>query len=91
MWWMIAIVALVILGQCFIIDPKDDKPISQFKAIVILVLSWVLWLSTMIIVMTNSYFITPIIKDYEKGTIVKVETITVQGADTKKIVEYKYR
>lgn len=35
--------------------------------------------------------ITNIVKSYQKGQIVKCETITIEGTDTVKIVKYKYK
>ena len=39
---------------------------------------------------SNSLFITYTINDYHKGTIIKVETITIQDTDTVKVIKYKY-
>lgn len=35
--------------------------------------------------------ITDIVEAYQKGHIVKCETITIEGTDTVKIVKYKYK
>jgi uncharacterized membrane protein YqgA involved in biofilm formation len=35
--------------------------------------------------------ITNIVESYQKGQIVKCETITVEGTDTVKITKYKYK
>lgn len=68
-----------------------DKPVNPDKKEIIILLSFILWLFTFIMATTNSRFITDTINDYHKGAIVKVETITIQGVDTTKIVKYKYK
>lgn len=35
--------------------------------------------------------ITNIVESYQKGQIVKCETITIEGTDTVKITKYKYK
>lgn len=90
MWWIIAITASIILIQIFLLG-YYDKPINPGKKAIVILLSFILWLFTLIVVATNSRFITDTINDYHKGAIVKVETITIQGVDTTKIVKYKYK
>lgn len=90
MWWIIAITASIILIQAFLLG-YFDKPVNPVKKAIIMLLSFILWLFTFIVVATNSLFITDIINDYHKGDIIKVETTTIQGADTTKIVKYKYK
>lgn len=90
MWWIIIIVSLLILGQMFLLKEKDDSidPINKFM---IMIISLILYIFTLLIVSFNTNFITPTIKDYEKGIIVKVETITIQDTDTVKVIKYKYK
>jgi hypothetical protein len=90
MWWITIIVSLLILGQMFLLKEKDDSidPINKFMIIII---SLILYIFTLLIASFNTYFITATIKDYEKGIIIKVETTTIQGADTTKLVKYKYK
>lgn len=90
MWWIIAITASIILIQAFLLG-YFDKPVNSGKKAIIMLLSFILWLFTFIVVATNSLFITDIINDYHKGAIIKIETITIQGVDTTKIVKYKYK
>lgn len=90
MWWIIAIPSVLILMQVFLLG-YHDKPVHPAKKTIIMLLSFALWLFTFIVVATNSLFITDIINDYHKGTIIKVENITIQGTDTTKIVKYKYK
>ena len=90
MWWIIAIMASIILIQTFLLG-YDDKPVDHDKKEIIILLSFILWLFTFIIATTNSRFITDTINDYHKGAIIKIETITIQGTDTTKIVKYKYK
>lgn len=68
-----------------------NKPVNPGKKVIIILLSFILWLFTFIIATTNSLFITGTINDYHKGAIIKIETITIQGVDTTKIVKYKYK
>lgn len=90
MWWIIAITSSIILLQIFLLGEEDTNmnPINKF---IIIILSVVLFIFTLLIASFNTYFITPTIKDYEKGAIIKVENITIQGTDTTKIVKYKYK
>jgi hypothetical protein len=90
MWWTIAITASIILIQAFLLG-CDDKPVNPGKKAIIILLSFILWLFTFIIAITNSRFITDTINDYHKGAIIKVETITIQDVDTVKVVKYKYK
>lgn len=90
MWWIIAITSLIILIQMFLLG-YYDKHVNPGKKAIIVLLSFILWLFTFIVVTTNSHFITDIINDYHKGNIIKVETITIQGADTTKLIKYKYK
>lgn len=90
MWWIIAITASIILIQAFLLG-YFDKPVNSVKKAIIMLLSFILWLFTFIVVATNSLFITDIINDYHKGDIIKVETITIQDVDTVKVVKYKYK
>lgn len=89
MWWIIAITSSIILIQSYLLG-YCDKPVSSIKKAIVILLSFILWLFTLIITTYNSLFITDIINDYHKGNIIKVETITIQGTDTTKIVKYKY-
>lgn len=90
MWWIIAITASIILIQAFLLG-YFDKPVNSGKKAIIMLLSFILWLFTFIVVATNSLFITDIINDYHKGNIIKVETITIQDVDTVKVIKYKYK
>lgn len=90
MWWIIAITASIILIQMFLLG-YYDKPINPGKKAIVILLSFILWLFTLIVVATNSRFITETINDYHKGVIIKVETITIQGVDTVKVIKYKYK
>lgn len=90
MWWIIAITASIILIQAFLLG-YFDKPVNPGKKAIIMLLSFILWLFTFIVVATNSLFITDIINDYHKGAIIKVETITIQDVDTVKVIKYKYK
>lgn len=74
----------------FLLKEKDKrtKPICKF---LIIIFSMMLFLFTLLIVSFNTYFITKTIEDYKKDIIVKVETTTIQGADTVKVIKYKYR
>lgn len=90
MWWIIIITSAIILIQMFLLG-YFDKPVSSGKKTMIILLSLILWLFTFIVATTNYLFITDIINDYHKGDIIKVETITIQGVDTIKIVKYKYK
>lgn len=90
MWWIIAIASLIMIGQMCLLGKKDDS-INPINKYIIMMCSCALFLFTLFIVSFNTYFITATIKDYEKGIIVKVETTTIQGADTTKIVKYKYK
>lgn len=90
MWWIITITASIILIQAFLLG-YFDKPVNPAKKAIIMLLSFILWLFTLIVVATNSLFITDIINAYHKGDIIKVETTTIQGADTVKVIKYKYR
>lgn len=69
----------------------SDRPVNPSKKAIIILLTFILWLFTAIIVTTNSLFITGTINDYHKGVIVKVETITIQDTDTVKVIKYKYK
>jgi hypothetical protein len=90
MWWITIIVLAIMLGQTFLLTEKDNdiNPINQFM---ILILSLVLYIFTLLVVSFNTNFITPTIEDYEKGAIIKVENITIQGTDTVKVIKYKYK
>lgn len=90
MWWIIAITASIILIQMFLLG-YYDKPVNPGKKAIVILLSFILWLFTLIIAMFNSWFITDTINDYHKGAIVKVETITIQDVDTVKVIKYKYK
>lgn len=90
MWWIIAITTSIILMQTFLLG-YYDKPVNPGKKAIIILLSFILWLFMLIVTTTNSLFITDIINDYHKGDIVKVETITIQGIDTVKVIKYKYK
>ena len=43
------------------------------------------------VLLNHSDFVTDKIEDYQKGQIVKQETITVEDGDTIKVVKYKYK
>lgn len=90
MWWITIIASALMLGQMFLLGEKDDNinPINKFF---IIILSFVLFMFTLMMVSFNTNFITPTIKDYEKGAIIKVENITIQGTDTVKVIKYKYK
>ena len=90
MWWITIIILAIMLGQTFLLVEKDNdiNPINQFM---IIILSLVLLIFTLLIASFNTNFITSTIKDYEKGIIVKVENITIQGTDTVKVIKYKYK
>lgn len=90
MWWIIAITSSIILLQVFLLG-YYDKPINPNKKAIIILLSFILWLFTLMITTFNSLFITDTINDYHKGNIIKVETTTIQGADTTKLIKYKYK
>lgn len=74
----------------FLLGEKDDS-INSMNKFFIIVCSLALYISTLLIVSFNSFFITSTIKDYEKGIIIKVETTTIQGTDTTKVIKYKYK
>lgn len=90
MWWIIVITISIILIQAFLLGGYD-KPVNPGKKVIIILLSFILWFFILIITTINSLFITDIINDYHKGAIIKIETITIQGTDTTKIVKYKYK
>lgn len=90
MWWIIAITSSIILLQTFLLG-CSDKPVNPSKKALIVLLSFILWLFTLIMTTCSSRFITDTINDYHKGAIIKVETITIQGADTVKVIKYKYK
>lgn len=90
MWWIIIITALIIIVQTFLLG-YSDKPVHPDKKALIVILSFILWLFTLIVTTTNYRFITDIINDYHKGAIIKVETITIQDVDTVKVIKYKYK
>lgn len=90
MWWITIIASAIMLGQTFLLGEKDDN-INPMNKFFIIILSLVLFMFTLMMASFNTYFITSTIKDYEKGAIIKVENITIQGADTTKIVKYKYK
>lgn len=90
MWWILVITASIIFTQVILLG-YFDEPVNPAKKAIIILLSFILWLFTFIVVATNSLFITDIINDYHKGNIIKVETITIQGIDTVKVVKYKYK
>ena len=74
----------------FLLGEKYDN-INPMNKFFIIMLSLVLFIFTLTMASFNTYFITSTIKDYEKGVIIKVENITIQGTDTTKIVKYKYK
>jgi hypothetical protein len=86
MWWLTTIASLIMIGQMCLLGKKNDSinPINKF---IIMMCSCALFLFTLLIVSFNTNFITPTIKDYEKGNIVKVENITIQGTDTVKVIK----
>lgn len=90
MWWIIVIALLIMLVQMFLLKEEDErtKPFCNF---LVIICSMMLFLFTLLIVSFNTYFITATIKDYKKGAIVKVETTTIQGTDTVKVIKYKYK
>lgn len=90
MWWIIMIASVIILGQMFLLEEKDDS-INPMNKFFIIMLSLALFIFISIVASFNTYFITPTIKDYEKGAIIKVENITIQGTDTTKTIKYKYK
>ena len=90
MWWIIAITSLIILIQAFLLG-YCDKPVSPIKKAIVILLSFILWLFTLIITTYNSLFITGTINDYHKEKIIKVEIITIQDTDTVKVIKYKYK
>ena len=90
MWWIIAITTSIILIQMFLLG-YYDKPVNPGKKAIVILLSFILWLFTFIMATFNSRFITDTINDYHKGAIIKVETTTIQGADTVKVIKYKYK
>lgn len=90
MWWIIVITSSIILLQAFLLG-CSDKPVDSSKKALIVWLSFILGLFTFIMATFNSRFITATINDYHKGAIIKVETITIQGADTVKVIKYKYK
>lgn len=90
MWWITIIVSALVLSQLFLLGEKDDS-INSINKFLIIICSLALYISTLLIASFNSYFITSTIKDYEKGIIIKVETTTIQGTDTTKVIKYKYK
>lgn len=90
MWWLTTITSLIMIGQMCLLGKKDDS-INPINKCIIMMCSCALFLFTLLIVSFNTYFITSTIKDYEKGAIVKVETITIQDTDTVKVIKYKYK
>lgn len=67
------------------IDHDDVRAWVQF-----LVLSFTI-IGTCIVFTLHPQPITTIIKDYQEGRIIKCETISIEDADTVKIVKYKYK
>lgn len=90
MWWIITISSGLILMQVFLLG-YHDKPVHPIKKLIIILLSFALWYFTFIVTATNSLFITHIINNYHKGSIIKVENITIQSIDTVKVIKYKYK
>lgn len=90
MWLVLVIALLIMLGQMFLLKEKDERtsPICKF---LVIIFSMMLFLLTSLIVSCNTYFITETIKNYKKGVIVKVETTTICGTDTVKVIKYKYK
>ena len=90
MWWTIAITTSIILVQAFLLG-YYDKPVNPGKKAIVILLSFILWLFTLMMATCNSRFITDTINDYHKGAIIKIETITIQDVDTVKVIKYKYK
>lgn len=88
--WMLVIIPLTIFIQTILLGPSD-KSVNPVKKAVIIFLTFIVWLFTLLIAIYNSPFITATINNYHKGNIIKVETITIQGTDTIKVVKYKYK
>lgn len=66
---------------------KDDDHRAGTQFIVLLLVT----LGVSIVLTSHPEPITNIIKAYQKGQIVKYETIIVEGTDTVKIIKYKYK
>lgn len=77
-------ILLFVFGDCKILSKQAQAS-----------LSYAVWAVTIVIfvfvLLNHSDFMTPTIEDYEKGHIVKQETITVEDGDTIKVVKYKYK
>lgn len=67
------------------IKNDDTKIWVQFLVLSLTVLG------VSIVLTSHSEPITTIVESYQKGQIVKCETITVEGTDTVKITKYKYK
>ena len=67
------------------IKNEDAKPWVQLSVLTLVTIGVV------VVFTTHPEIITNTIKAYQKGQIVKCETITVEGTDTVKIVKYKYK
>lgn len=87
---MIVIISSIIFTQAILLG-YFDKPVNPVKKVIIILLSFILWVFAFFVPIYNSLFITDTINNYHKGNIIKVETITIQGTDTIKVVKYKYK
>ena len=89
MW--ILVITVIIGGTLLFIFGDCEKISKQTQAW----LSYAVWGVTIVIfvfvLLSHSDFMTSTIENYEKGHIVKQETITVEDGDTIKVVKYKCR
>lgn len=89
MW--ILIVTMIIGGILLWVFGDCEKISKRSQA----TLSYAVWAITTVVyvfvLLNHSDFMTATIEDYQKGHIVKQETITVEGGDTIKVVKYKYK
>jgi cytochrome b subunit of formate dehydrogenase len=89
MW--ILIVTMIVGGILIWIFGDCEKISKRSQA----ALSYAVWAITIVVyvfvLLNHSDFMTATIKDYQEGHIIKYETISIEGADTVKIVKYKYK
>ena len=88
--WILIIT--IIIGGLLLFAFGECKKISKESQATLSYAVWGITIMVFVIVLlSHPDFITYKIEAYQKGQIVKQETITVEDGDTIKVVKYKYK